>query len=110
MLDDKQLYDLFKSNKTEFADNGFSERVMKRLPKKSNRLPEAIILVSLALGILLTIWLQGFRAIYEGIHNLILSLSHIQMPSIVLLNEYLIVLLLFGSIGLSMYFFKNMRD
>ena len=104
MSDDKQLYDLFKANKAEFANNGFSKRVMRRLPKRNSLLPQIIITLCLISGMVLTFWLQGDSSLYKGIQEMIVSLSYAQVPSFTAINDYIIVLLLIGSISFGLLY------
>ena len=107
MSEDKKLYDFFHANKAEFADTDFPEQVMKRLPKRNSLLPPIIISICLLLGILLTVWLQGGSLLFEGIQSLGISLAHAQLPPVSAIIDYLIFLLLAGSISISTFYFYD---
>ena len=108
MSDDKQLYDLFKSNKTDFADNGFSKRVMRRLPERNSRLlPMLIIFTCLLVGVWLTVYLQGGMFVFDGMQHAITLLEHAQIPPVSSLADCLIALLLIGSVSISLSYLTD---
>lgn len=53
--EDKQIRNLLQLNKTEVADNGFTDRVMQHIPKTDNK--DWIIVLFGAIGTILTLWL-----------------------------------------------------
>ena len=55
--DEKLLKDFFTANKQEIADNGFSHRVMHRLPDHSNRLVRIWNATVVVAGAVLFIWI-----------------------------------------------------
>ena len=58
--DEKLLKDFFTANKQEIADNGFSRRVMHRLPDRSNWLAR--------------IWMGGLEAAWGTIREVFISM------------------------------------
>lgn len=61
--DDKLLREFFSQEKEEIADNGFSRRVMERLPDRSNRMARWCTLAMAAIATLLFFRLGGVEAI-----------------------------------------------
>ena len=53
------------------------------------------------IGLALVFVLQGFNPVLNQINNLVISISHMQMPSPVSVTAYLGVLALLGLIGYS---------
>ena len=103
MRDDKHLFELFKSQKTEFADNGFSQHLMKRLPGRSRLVTQIIIVICLLVGMILTVCLQGDKVIIESICSIAKALNYAQLPSIQAIAGYLIGLLIIGCMSVSIY-------
>lgn len=66
---DKLLRDFFEENKREIADNGFSRRVMRRLPDRSHRLTRIWSAFVMALAAVLFVWLGGLEAAWETIRE-----------------------------------------
>jgi len=68
---DKLLKDFFSDHKQEIADNGFSNRVMRRLPEHADR--GWIVWIFAALGMAITIYLGITSGLVEQI---LLILKH----------------------------------
>jgi len=101
-MNDKDLNKLFKSHKTDIPDEGFSERVVRHLPKRRSILPEIIMPVFIMIGLILTFLVPGFTAlVLEQINSLITSINHSQMPSIGSIAVYFTLLALLSTIGYS---------
>lgn len=71
---DKLLRDFFAENKQEIADNGFSRRVMRRLPDRSYRLARIWSALVTALAAVLFIRLGGLEAAWETIREVFVSM------------------------------------
>jgi hypothetical protein len=71
---DKMLKDFFSQNKQEIADNGFSNRVIRKLPETADR--GWIVWVFAAIGMAISIYLLLNSAIIE---QLLLVFSHISI-------------------------------
>ena len=67
--DEKLLKDFFTANKQEIADNGFSRRVMHRLPDRS--IWNAAVVVA---GAVLFIWMGGLEAAWGTIREVFISM------------------------------------
>ncbi len=63
--DEKLLKDFFTANKQEIADNGFSRRVMHRLPDRSNWLARIWNAAVVVAGAVLFIWMGGLKLLGE---------------------------------------------
>lgn len=70
---DKLLRDFFAENKQEIADNGFSRRVMRRLPDRSYRLTRIWSAFVMALAAVLFVWLGGLEAAWGTIREVFVS-------------------------------------
>ena len=62
---DKLLKDFFSQNKQEIADNGFTRRVMRKLPEQADR--SWVVWVFAAIGMALTIYLGINSGLIEQI-------------------------------------------
>jgi fatty acid desaturase len=62
---DKLLKDFFSQNKKEIADNGFTQRVMRKLPEQADS--SWIVWVFAAIGMAITIYLGISSGIIEQI-------------------------------------------
>lgn len=71
---DKRLCDFFSENKHEIADNGFSRRVMRHLPDRSNRLTHIWTVFVLAIGTALFFWLGGLGAVWGTLREVFISM------------------------------------
>ena len=103
MSDDKKIHELFQSQRREIPDNGFSQRVMKDLPKKNSLLPKIIIPACFILGCILTFIVQSPFLFLEQLNDLGIAISQFRIPSASSVITYFIGLLIFVSIGLGMY-------
>lgn len=94
---DKLLKDFFSENKQEVQDNGFSQRVMQKIPEQTER--GWIVWVFACIGLILTVAL----AIYTGLIQT-MFIRFEQIPIYYLLAG-IFCFPLIGSIG--MYFTQN---
>ena len=70
--DEKLIAKFFAENKQEFADNGFSERVMRRLPaSKAVRLNRIWTLFCVVAGTVLIVRTGGLACIQTILHNIL---------------------------------------
>ncbi|MEI8086049.1 MAG: DUF5056 domain-containing protein [Paludibacter sp.] len=94
---DKLLKDFFGEIKHEVPDDGFSQRLMRKLPEQPDR--SWIVWVFTFIGMILTL----FFGLYTGsIQAFVMLLQHIQV------FYFLIGIFCFPLIGsLSMYFMQN---
>lgn len=98
MSNDKELHRFFKLNKSDVPDNGFSERVMKDLPKRNNIFSQIIIASCAVLGLILTVAIQGFTTFFTLIDDLMVSISHFQIPSSSSVMAFFTGIILMGSV------------
>lgn len=75
MDDDILLKQFFNENRQEIADNGFTERVMKRLPGRANRLSNILMAVGVILAVILFFVLDGLGAILGTLREVFVSMS-----------------------------------
>lgn len=98
MDDDILLKQFFNENRQEIADNGFTQRVMKRLPGRANRLANMLTAVGVILAVILFFVLDGLGAIIGTLREVFVSMSiqgieNIDLKSLVIAGG---VLLFFG--------------
>jgi len=91
----QELRKVFETHRVDVPDEGFSERVVRRLPERKNMLPQIIMVAFTMLGLVLTFAIQGIMPILEQINSLIFSISHLQAPSLSAIITYL------GTLGLA---------
>lgn len=102
MMNEKKIKELFKAHKADIPDDGFSERIIRRLPERRSILPQIIMSGFIMIGLILTFIVPGFTTlISEQISSLITSIHHLQMPSASSITVYFGVLALLGTIGYS---------
>jgi len=70
---DKMLKDFFSQNKKEIADNGFTNRVMRKLPETADR--GWIVWVFTAIGMSLTMALVIYTGLFQNIFELLKHVS-----------------------------------
>lgn len=71
---DKILRNFFTENKQDIADNGFSRRVMRRLPDRSYRLARLWSAFVAAVATVLFIWLDGLEAAWGTIKEVFIGM------------------------------------
>ncbi|MCL2413804.1 MAG: DUF5056 domain-containing protein [Bacteroidales bacterium] len=101
-MNDKDLKKLFTSHKTDIPDEGFSERVVQRLPQRTNILSQVIMITFIFIGFALVFVLQGFAPIFEQINQLVGSIRHMEISSIIAIVISMIIwTFLLGTVGFS---------
>jgi phosphatidylglycerophosphate synthase len=101
-MNDKDLKKLFTSHKVEISDEGFSERVVQRLPQRTNILSQIIMITFIFIGFVLVFVLQGFAPILEQINQLGISIRQMEFSSIMAIVGSLIIwTFLLGTVGFS---------
>ncbi len=68
---DKMLKDFFSQNKQEIADNGFTNRVMRKLPETADR--GWIVWVFTAIGLSLTMALVIYTGLFQNVFDSLLK-------------------------------------
>jgi hypothetical protein len=72
--DDELLRKFFADNKHEIADNGFSRRVMRRLPARRTRLLWHVwSAFCCTLALLLFVWLDGAKLVWNTLSSSVLE-------------------------------------
>ncbi|ADV45218.1 DUF5056 domain-containing protein [Bacteroides helcogenes] len=67
--DDKLLEQFFAGNRQEIADNGFTRRVMHRLPNRSHRLSQIWTAFCFTLALVLFVTLDGLQLIIDALRE-----------------------------------------
>ncbi len=93
---DTLLKSIFQEHKTEIADNGFSNRVIRQLPENNSR--EWIVWIFAAMGLSITL----FLCLTSGCLQSALLVLH-QVP----LYYFLIGICAFPMLGAVMYYYVN---
>lgn len=62
---DKLLESFFAESRQEVADNGFSRRVMRSLPRRSNRLARLWTAMGFTLAAVLFVWMDGVQLTWD---------------------------------------------
>ena len=101
IMNDQDFKKIFITHKADVPDNGFSERVIRKLPERQSMLPQAVMVVFVMIGLGITFAIQGVTPMLEQVNSLILSISQLQAPSPSAVITYLGVLALTGIIGYS---------
>lgn len=73
--DDKLLKQFFSENKQEIADNGFSRRVMHRLPSHSKRIYRIWDFCCFAVAAALFVALDGFQLIGNTLRETFIGMA-----------------------------------
>ena len=99
MMNEQDFKKIFTSNKVDIPDNGFSERIVRQLPERTNILPQIVMTIFITIGLVLTFAIQGVAPLLEQINSLITSIINLQPPSPISIIAYISVLGLVGTIG-----------
>lgn len=83
-IPEEELREVFGKGRKEFADEGFTRRVMRQLPQRRSLLPQVIVAVCAVVGIGLTILILGFEPLAGAAQAMAAPLAGMQMPSLVL--------------------------
>ena len=100
-MNDKSFKKIFIAHKVNVPDNGFSERVIRRLPKRNNVLPQIIMVTFIVIGLAFIFAIHGFANILEQINSMLVSVSQLQVPSLSSIILCICVLALTVFIGFS---------
>jgi polyferredoxin len=77
---DNKLKEFFKNKKTEIDDNGFSNKVLRKLPESHSY--NYIINLSLFAGLLVFVFSGGYQATMNLFLSFLNSISYFYMPSV----------------------------
>jgi hypothetical protein len=99
MLNDKELYHYFKSNKQDVPDEGFSKRVMKHLPKRCTILAPLITVFCTVWGFACTVAIQEITQFVEQIARMMSTIAHSFTPLSPLIVTYLSALAIAGTVA-----------
>ncbi len=101
-MNDRELRKIFTDRRTEVPDDGFTERVLRRLPERPSRFPQLVMAVCIAIGLALTFAFTGFAPVVEQFEILAASIARTEMPPLGAMAVYLGVLAMAGMIGCSL--------
>jgi hypothetical protein len=102
IMTDQDFKKIFTAHRADFPDEGFTERVIRQLPKRNTVLPQVVMVVFVMIGLVLTFAIQGVTPLFGQINSLITSISQLQTPSPIAVITYLGILGWIGIIGYSM--------
>jgi len=100
-MNEQDFKKIFVAHRVDIPDEGFTERVIRQLPERKSLLPQMVMVVFTMVGLGLTFAIQGVAPVLEQINSLIISVSHLQIPSLGAIITYIGVLGLIGIIGFS---------
>jgi len=106
-MNDKNFKNVFIEHKIEIPDEGFSERIIRKLPERKNILPQIIIVTFIVIWVSFTFFIQGITPIIEQIDNLITSINNLQVPSA---NSVIILFVLLGVTGIISYSLMQVEE
>lgn len=98
--DDKILKDFFENYKSDIQDDGFSNRVLNRLPDKKVRKTEWIVPVFAMLGVLVSILLIDLKEVASELYYFLL-----EVPLICFVGGIMIVPIVF----LPIFFYRERK-
>ena len=101
-MNEQNINKLFKVHKIDVPDDGFSERIMRRLPERKSILPQLVMSVCIIIGIAATFLICGVTPLIEQVNSLISSIGNLQIPSSSAVITYIGLLSLAGIIGYSL--------
>ena len=90
---------IFEAHRVDIPDEGFTERVVRKLPERNSMLPQIVMAVFTMAGLALTFAIQGVTPLLEQINSLITSISNMQAPSPISVVTYMCALGMVGMIG-----------
>ncbi len=79
---DKLIAEFMHANRHEIADNGFSERVIRKLPNRAEQLARILNIVCASICVVLFVVFDGFKLITDFINELFQAQSHIMAQNI----------------------------
>ena len=100
-MNDQDFKKIVTAHKVDVPDEGFSERVIRQLPERKSMLLQVVMMVFIMIGLILTFVIQGVTPLLEQIKDLIVSISHLQAPSLSSVITYINMLATVGIIGYS---------
>ena len=100
-MNDSDIKKIFIAHRVDIPDDGFSERVISRLPERKSILPQAVMSVFVMIGLAITFAIHGITPMLEQLNSLVTSITLLQAPSLSSVIAYFVVLSLMGIIGYS---------
>lgn len=97
--DDNLVRTFFAEHKQEIPDNGFSRRVMRRLPYRTGLLIKVWSIFVTVLAIILFLAFDGFQAIVGAVRDIFVVLVQHGAASGIDLKSLIIVALVFMFLG-----------
>lgn len=98
--DDQLISKFMQANKHEVADNGFSRRVMRRLPNKAKVLSDILTAVCVVLSAILIYVYDGFNILLASVQDILrnqsLNLEETNLNS----STLLLMLAVFASLAI----------
>ncbi len=73
--DDKLIKSFFENNRKEIKDQGFTQKVIKQLPKKPNLLGKIIIIIATLVALIFFIAYDGFLGVIYLLRDLYVFLA-----------------------------------
>ena len=100
-MNDQDFKKIFSEHKVEVFDAGFSECVIRQLPKRRNMLPQMVMVVFVLNGLIFTLAVQDVQPLLEQIGHLVTTICYLHIPSLGYVVTYFGIMALLGIIGYS---------
>ena len=91
-MNDNDFKKIFVAHKVDVQDDGFSGRVIRKLPEQNSVLPQMVMIISVVVGLALMFATSGFAHFLEQINSLLISVSQLKIPSPNAIIAYISVL------------------
>lgn len=101
-MNDRELRKIFTDRKAEVQDDGFTERVLGRLPERPSRFPQLVMAVCITIGVALIFAFVDFASMAKQFEILAASIARTEMPPPGAVAVYLGVSVVAGMIGYSL--------
>jgi hypothetical protein len=92
---------IFVTHKVDVPDDGFSGRVIRKLPERNSVLPQIVMVTFVVIGLALMFATSGLAHFLEQINSLLISVSQLKMPMPSAIIAYISALALTSLIGFS---------
>jgi hypothetical protein len=98
-MNNQECKQLFEAHRSDLPDDGFTRKVVNRLPQRKSLLPQAVMLLCVFIGFALTFAIQGVTPIIEHLYALILAVSQLQIPPVASIATWLSGVAMLGLTG-----------
>jgi hypothetical protein len=100
-MNDNYFKKVFVAHKIDVPDDGFSERVIRKLPERNSMLPQMVMVTFVVIGLAFIFGTLDFAHFLEQINSLLISVTQLKIPSPSAIITYISALALTVLIGFS---------